>query len=114
MDELEMAQTVFETILAEAKRVNLRPVAATLSYGVMCTVNKEALYEAFASLCEGTICSGTRLDVNEIRVQIRCNACEAICDYDIVSPRCAKCGSHDFGFLPEPPILLEEIEFKEA
>jgi hydrogenase nickel incorporation protein HypA/HybF len=114
MDELEIAQTVFETVLAEAKRVDRSPIAATLSYGTMCAVNKEALREAFESLCQGTICSGARLDISEIPIQIRCNACEAVGDYDISAPRCAKCASHDFGFLPEPPILLEDIEFKEA
>jgi hydrogenase nickel incorporation protein HypA/HybF len=114
MDELEIAQTVFETVLSEAQRVNLSPVAATLSYGTMCAVNKEALHEAFEALCQWTICSGARLHISEIPVQIRCNACQAVGDYDISAPRCAKCASHDFGFLPEPPILLEEIEFKEA
>lgn len=113
MDELEVAQTVFETICAEAEKVKLVPVAATLSCGDMCAVNTEALLEAFASLCEGTPCRGMRLEVRRIPVQMRCIACNTTADYNIAAPHCVKCGSHEFDFLPEPPVLLEDIEFKD-
>jgi hydrogenase nickel incorporation protein HypA/HybF len=114
MDELEIAQTVFDSMLAEAKLVKLRPVAATLSYGTMAAVNKEVLVEAFTSLCEGTMCSGAELHISEIPVRIRCHACGAESDYEVMTPHCAKCMGQDFEFLPEAPILLEEIEFRES
>jgi hydrogenase nickel incorporation protein HypA/HybF len=113
MDELEIARTVFETVIAETEKTGLRPIAAKVSYGSMAAVNREALQEAFASLCQGTACDEMRLDACEIPVRIRCNTCAAETDYSIASPCCGKCGSHDFTFMPEAPILLEEIEFRD-
>jgi hydrogenase nickel incorporation protein HypA/HybF len=114
MDELEIAESVFETLLAEANKLRLPPLAITLSYGAMQQVNKEALCEAFDALCRETICSGARLLIKELPLQIRCQSCDAVSDYDVRAPRCGKCGSEKYNFLPDAPILLEDIEFKEA
>jgi hydrogenase nickel insertion protein HypA len=113
MDELAVAQSVLESILAEAGKVRLKPVAATLSYGSMCAMNKEALGEAFNSIANGTVCAGMSLNIREVPLQIQCNSCGQMGVYEISAPNCPRCGSHDFHFLPDAPIVLEDIDFQE-
>jgi Zn finger protein HypA/HybF involved in hydrogenase expression len=112
MDELEIAQIVLGTILAEAK-VNLRPIRASLSYGRMQGVSEEVLKEAFTAIAAGTACEGLELNIRAIPPQFRCNSCGMVSDYELAAPMCPGCKSHDFQFLPDAPILLEEIEFQE-
>lgn len=114
MNEVEIAHSVLETILAEAEKLKLEPVAATLSCGSVSAADREAVLEAFEMASRDTICRRTSLCIREIPVRIRCNACSATTDYSLASPRCSACSSEDFTFLPEPPVTLEEIEFKEA
>jgi Zn finger protein HypA/HybF involved in hydrogenase expression len=113
MDELEIAQTVLESILAEAAKVNLRPIRASLSYSQMQGVSKEVLKEAFTAIAATTPCEGMELNLRAIPPQFHCNSCGRVSDYELTSPMCPGCKSHDFQFLPDAPILLEEIEFQE-
>ena len=114
MDENAIAQSVLQSILEEAAKVGLRPVAATLSYGSMHAIDTDALCQAFESLAAGTPCEGMALNIMVIPVQIQCNSCGAVDAYELSSPACPQCGSSDFRFLPNSPILLEDIEFEET
>jgi Zn finger protein HypA/HybF involved in hydrogenase expression len=113
MDELAVAQSVLESILAEAGRVKLKPMAATLSYGSMCAMNKEVLRDAFRSLADGSVCAGMSLNIREMPLQIQCNSCGQRDVYEISAPSCPRCRSHDFHFLSDAPIVLEDIDFQE-
>jgi Zn finger protein HypA/HybF involved in hydrogenase expression len=113
MDELEIAQIVLESILAETGKVNLRPIRATLSYSQMQGISEEVLKESFIAIAAMTPCEGMELNLRPIPPQLRCNSCGMVSDYDLTSPVCPGCKSHDFQFLPDAPILLEEIEFQE-
>lgn len=113
MDETAIAQSILESILEEAGKIHKRPLAATLSYGVMRGIDGDLLCQAFTQLAAGTACEGMALHIMEVPVQIRCQSCGAVDAYELSSPACAACGSSSFQFLPDAPILLEDIDFQE-
>jgi len=113
MDEMAVAQSALESILEEAARLSMTPVAATLSYGMMHGLDAKTLREAFRSACEQLGCGQVLLTTREMPVQIRCRSCGAVSEYELAAPHCGRCGSGAFDFLPEAPVMLEDIEFQE-
>ena len=113
MDEMAVAQSALESILEEAARLKMKPVAATLSYGTMHGLDAEVLRDAFRSACEEFGCGEVLLTTKEMPLQIRCRSCGAVSDYELSAPHCGRCGSSDFDFLPEAAVMLEDIEFQE-
>jgi hydrogenase nickel insertion protein HypA len=113
MDESQIAQCILELVCAEAGKRDLKPLAVTVSHGAMLAVDKEALHEAFRLSARGTVCEGVSLVLRQIPLQIRCDSCGAEGIYELYAPHCPRCRSHNFHFLPDAPIVLEDIEFQE-
>lgn len=113
MHEAMVAQSIFETITAEAQKQQARPIAARISCGQLNPINEEVLNFAFEAAAKGTICEGTRLKVVEITLKCTCKKCGRTHGFDIYSSGCPGCGSSDFDINPDAPLLLEEIEFED-
>ncbi len=112
MHETMVAQSVFETILAEAKKQNTKPISATLSCGLLNAVNDEVLTFAFDAIAKETLCQDVKLEIEHKPMQGKCDNCGLSFDIELTSPRCTDCDSDKFKLLPDPPLLLEAIEFE--
>jgi hydrogenase nickel incorporation protein HypA/HybF len=113
MHETMVAQSILETITAEAQKQQARPIAARISCGQLNPINEEVLNFAFEAFAKGTVCEGAKLTVVEIALKCTCKKCGRTHDFDIYSPCCPGCNSTDFGINPDAPLLLEEIEFED-
>ena len=112
MHETVVAQNIFETILAETKKQNAKPVSAKISCGVLNVINDEVLRFAVNAITAGTVCEGLKLEIEHKPMQGRCKNCNEIFDVDFHQPLCPKCKAEDFVLLPDSPLVLEEIEFQ--
>jgi len=111
MHEIAVAQSILTTISAEAEKQNAKPVIARISCGKLYAINAEALGFAFEAIAKGTTCEGTKLVVEHKPIRGQCRNCGEIFEFELTSPACPKCGSEDFGLLPDEPLILEDIEF---
>jgi len=112
MHEAMIAQGLLSAISAEAQKQNARPVTAKISCGELNAVNDDVLLFAFKAISEGTICEHLKLLVEHKPIEGKCNNCSRTFPIDTSSLQCPACRSDDFVLLPEPPLLLEEIEFE--
>lgn len=111
MHELMVAQSLLTSITAEAEKQNAKPLAAGISCGIFNAINDDTLLFAFEAIAKGTICEGVKLNISHKPIQARCKNCQNIFEFNIVAPACTNCGGSDFELMPDPPLLLEEIEF---
>ena len=113
MHETAVAQSIVETILSEARKIGRRPVVACISCGQFNALNDEVMQFAFDVAAQDTPCRGMQLRIRHVPLQARCDQCERMFAFDVYEARCAYCGSTAFSFLPDAPLLLEEIEFED-
>jgi hydrogenase nickel incorporation protein HypA/HybF len=112
MHETVVAQSLIETITAEAQRQGVRPVSAKMSCGELNAVNDEVLSFAFEALAKGTPCEAMVLHIEHKPMQARCTTCNEPFDVRLSDAKCPRCTGEDFELLPDAPLVLEEIEFE--
>ncbi|UCG47637.1 MAG: hydrogenase maturation nickel metallochaperone HypA [Phycisphaerales bacterium] len=112
MHETMVAQNLLAAISREAAKHNAKPVAARISCGTLYAVNDELLRFAFEAIARDTPCEGVRLEIEHKRVQGRCRSCNETFDVELSDPRCRACAAEDFELLPDPPLVLEQIELR--
>jgi len=112
MHETMVAQSLIESILAEAQKQNARPTTATISCGALNAINDEVLCFAFDAIDRETVCDCMRLKVEHKPLQGKCNNCKKTFTFEITKPICTACGSDAFDLLADAPLILEEIEFE--
>lgn len=112
MHEIAVAQNIFDTVLAEAKKQNAKPVSAKVSCGILNAINDEVLRFAIEAIVKGTVCEGLKLEIEHKLMQGRCRNCNEVFSVDFHQSLCPKCKVEDFDLLPDAPLVLEEIEFQ--
>ncbi len=94
MHELSIAINIVEIACEEAARQKgARVEAVHLQVGALSGVVKDALLFAWDMACAGTPIAGSRLEIEEVPVAIRCPACGA--EHTLgeeVDLRCPDCG----------------------
>ena len=113
MHETMVAQNLLMAITEEATKRNAKPVGARISCGKLYAINDEALCFAFEAIARGTSCEGLKLQIEHKPIQGRCKNCNDSFEVELSQPRCLKCSSDAFELLPDVPLLLEEIEFRD-
>ncbi len=93
MHELSFAQSILETVQAEANRYpGAQPCKVAVRIGDLAAVNPEALRFAFQALIRGTQLESVELEIEICPRRHRCLDCKAefeIRDYDFQCPRCS-------------------------
>lgn len=113
MHETAVAESIVQTIIQQsALHQNAKPISARISCGQFNRLHDETMQQAFAAASAGTCCEGMRLVIRHIPLRAICCGCRAEFEYDIKNPFCPKCKSEHYEFLPDAPLLLEEIEFE--
>ena len=112
MHETVVAQSLFETIAAEAQKQKGKPISAKVSCGVLNAINDEVLQFAFEAIAKGSPCEGVTLAIEHKPMQARCKNCYSVFDVDFHRLGCPECKSEEFDLLSDAPLILEEIEFQ--
>ncbi len=112
MHETMVAKNLLDSIAAEAAKQRAKPIAARISCGSFNAVNDEVLTFAFEAISRGTICEDMKLEIEHKSIRGKCSSCHKQFDFDLTKPSCSHCRCDKFDLLPDPPLLLEEIEFE--
>jgi hydrogenase nickel incorporation protein HypA/HybF len=114
MHELSIATQLLELVAEAAARHNLRRVnGLRIVIGALGNVVPEALEFAFDVAGEGTVAAGARLEIVEVPIAVRCNACGAESTLEDFAFLCGACGSLDVEVLRGNELYLDSIEGEE-
>ena len=113
MHESMVAQKLLAAIAQESETRNLKPISAKISCGKFYAINDEILNFAFEAITKGTKCQDVKLNVEHKPLRAECKNCNTTFDLDIDLLCCSKCNTDDIKILPDPPLLLEQIEFED-
>ena len=113
MHEMSVADSLIETIVNEAKKINAKPIKVTISCGQLNPINDEVMQAAFDVVTRDTICEGAKLVVVHMPWRATCRDCGKEFDFDVSNPNCKKCKSAQFDLQEDAPLQLDEIEFDE-
>jgi len=75
MHELSIAMSIVEMAEEEARQRNARVSAVHLKLGALSGIVKEALLSSYGIACDGTSLEGSRLVIEEVPVEVYCEAC---------------------------------------
>ena len=113
MHETVVATSILESVLAEAGKINAKPISARISCGQLNPINDEVLNYAFELASKDTTAEGMKLNIIHIPLKAACADCNKESDFDIYSPDCPHCKSSSIKINPDAPLMLEEIEFQD-
>jgi hydrogenase nickel incorporation protein HypA/HybF len=115
MHELSIAQDLLEIVSRTAAENNLRRVSRLrIVLGALGNVIPDALEFAFDVAGRGTVAEGAELEIVEVPVTVRCNACGAETVLEDFAFVCTECGSVDVTVLRGKELYLDSIEGETA
>lgn len=115
MHEGNYTGRIVSTILQELKKYpDQRPKAVKVQVGEMLHLAPESVRMHFELLTRGTALQGVTLDLEEVRVKIRCDRCQKEVEIrDHHALRCPDCGSEEVELCGGDQVLIESIEFED-
>ena len=113
MHETAVAESILNTIIAQADKADAKPVSAIISCGQFNALNDECMQFAFEAAAAETVCEAMKLNIKHVPLRATCKKCKATFEFDVYKPACSQCESMEFAFEPDAPLLLETIEFEE-
>src|SRR3989339_1583652 len=73
MHEAAVAQSIFDTVMAEAQKQKAKPIRAKITCGKFEAVNEEILAFAFSAIAKDTIAKDMKIDVETKPVTALCH-----------------------------------------
>ena len=114
MHELSIAQSIVETVLREMEQRNLNEVRAIgLRIGALSGVMVEALQFSYDVIVKETPLERTRLEIEQVPVRARCNACGNEFQVDEPFFLCPACNSGDVDVLSGQELDIAYLEVDE-
>ena len=96
MHELSIAQSILDTVVAEAQEHRAqRVVCVRLRIGELTAIVRDALTFSFEILAKDTCAEGAVLDIEHVPWQVRCGSCQlayAVQQNELACPACGATG----------------------
>lgn len=111
MHELSIAYSLVNVACEAAQAANIKQVEAVhLRLGALSGVVKDALLFGYDIAAQGTLLEGSRLEIEELPVMIKCPKCEASPGCELASIQRFRCPIYD---IPTANIVQgQELEIK--
>lgn len=115
MHELSIAMHMVEQAVAAAETQHAAKVASVhCRLGALSGVVKDALLFAWDTATLGTICEGSRLDIEDVPIRVRCPAEGSIHTLDFPPVfRCPSCGVATPELISGKELELDSLEWTE-
>jgi hydrogenase nickel incorporation protein HypA/HybF len=112
MHELALATAIRDTVLrhAEGRRVS----TVRMRVGTMRQVVPESLDFYFGVVATGTLCDGSRLELDVTPAVLRCEACGESWRPEVPSFRCPSCGGAKVQVVSGGQLEVESIDVEEG
>jgi hydrogenase nickel incorporation protein HypA/HybF len=111
MHELALATAIRDTVVRHAEGRQVSTVR--LKVGGMRQVAPESLDFYFGVVAQGTVCNGSRLEVEVIPSALRCEVCGAGWRPESPSFRCPSCGGREVEVVRGGELEVESIDVEE-
>jgi len=94
--ELSIAQSILDTVVAEAEQHQVeRVLSVRLRIGELTAIVRDALTFSFEIIAKDTCAEGAVLDIEHVPWQVRCGGCQlayAVQRNELACPRCGASG----------------------
>lgn len=110
MHELAIAESVVR--IASEHAAGRRVAVVRVAAGHLRQVVPDALAFAFELVAAGTAVEGARLELREVRAEVRCRGCGARSEQDGFPLACGRCGGFDVAVTAGEELLVEELEIE--
>ncbi len=116
MHEMGIAMEVMRTSMASIPKgmEGVRVATINLKVGKLSTVVPESLCFCFDVLRQGTPLSGTKLNIEEVSVVLRCRDCGSEKTVEEVKFICQECGSGQTSLISGRELTIESIELADS
>jgi hydrogenase nickel incorporation protein HypA/HybF len=113
MHELSIIASLFEIMEEKARDKEAKKIVfVKLQVGKLSGVVPEFLITAFDVYKKDTIASEAQMEIQEVPLTIRCNACGKTMTRDDFVFICMQCGSQDLKTLAGTELILEKMELE--
>jgi hydrogenase nickel incorporation protein HypA/HybF len=109
--EASIALAIVDELCERAEREHLERIASVyLRVGVLTSVVPDALQFAWDAAIDGTVATGSRLEIESVPLTIGCAVCE--CERTIAGtlPVCPQCGTTSMEILGGRELLITAME----
>jgi len=112
MHELSIAQNIFDIIMRniDEGRVTGKIISISLRVGKMTTVIPENLRFMFEVLTSDTPLKHTKLEIEHIPIQGKCNHCGLEFQIESIGFQCPQCNSDDVQITSGRELEIESVE----
>lgn len=111
MHELSIAQSLFDIILEESERNNLKQVQRVkLQIGVMASVVPDSLRFCFELVTKGTLAEGAVLEIETSPVVAQCSNCKVKFNVENHMFLCPECGDPAVSIVSGRDLALMSME----
>lgn len=111
MHELSIAQAI--VAIADRHADGRRVLRVSVRVGHLRQVVPDALQFAFELLVAGTALDGAQLAIEQVPVQVRCRACDALSEVPGFPLHCRACGGLDVEVCAGEELLVDELDVDE-
>lgn len=111
MHELSIAGNIVEIVEENARIHNFSKVdEVDIEIGVMSGVVKEVLAFSFEIVVKGTILEKSKININEIRAEAKCNACGSFFNPEDIYTQCPACGNTAYDIVKGKELRVKSIK----
>jgi hydrogenase nickel incorporation protein HypA/HybF len=110
--ELALSSAIVATV--ERHAAGRRVTLVTLRVGRLRQVVPETLAFYFEFVARGSVCEGSRLELELLEARLHCNPCGIEWSIDVPAFRCLSCGDGDVAVVGGNELQVESIEVEEA
>ena len=111
MHELGIAQSIMQTVLAEAEKAHARKVLkVSLKIGELAGVMPDSLMFCFDLLAKSTIAENATLIIEKVPVSAHCNHCDKTFSIENNHYCCKDCGNSRIKLISGQELQIDHLE----
>ena len=111
MHEIRIAEDLSAIVLESAEKENLTIVTkVSISFGQMVQIVPDIFEFAFRELVRNSVAEDAKLDIEIVKLELKCMQCSSNFQIDENSFSCKMCGSSDLEIIRGRELFVKSIE----
>ncbi len=113
MHEFGIAKNIFDAVSEEVKKRDIsRVISIKLEVGKLTAIIPSALEFCFETIIKGTLLEGSKLDIIDIPLKMKCKKCSHIFEVKDYSYNCPSCENSDCDMISGDELLIKKLEIE--
>ena len=111
MHEFGIAKNIFDAVNKEVKKRDIsKVISIKLEVGKLTAIVPSALEFCFEVITEGTLLEGSKLDIIDIPLKMKCKKCSHVYEVKDYSYNCPMCENSDCEMVSGDELLIKNLE----